>query len=132
MTLVDTNVFLDLVTNDSEWGEWSASQLGAALTRGRLVIIDVIYAELSVRFDDAEALDAMLADFRVVIDAMSRPALLAAGKAFRRYRSLGGQRNGVLPDFFIGAHAAVAAVPLLTRDPKRYRSYFPPVRLITP
>lgn len=131
-TLVDSNVFLDLITNDPEWGKWSAGQLGAAMSRGGLVITEVIYAELSIRFDDIVTFDAMLADFRVEIDPMSRQALFVAGKAFRRYRAAGGTRASVLPDFFIGAHAAVAEVPLLTRDARRYRSYFPSVELIAP
>lgn len=131
-TLVDTNIFLDLITNDRDWSEWSIDRLGSAMSAGRLIINDVIYAELSIRFDDVETLDAMLADFRVVIEPMSRPALFDAGKAFQRYRASGGLRTGVLPDFFIGAHAVAGGLPLLTRDAKRYRTYFPEVELITP
>ncbi|PZN98621.1 MAG: DNA-binding protein [Hyphomicrobiales bacterium] len=130
--LVDTNVFLDLITNDPEWGEWSAGRLAAAMSRGRVVVNDVIYAELSIRFDDVERLDAMLADFQTALDPMPRQALFDAGKAFRRYRASGGLRTGVLPDFFIGAHAAAARLPLLTRDARRYRAYFPTAELITP
>lgn len=131
-TLVDTNVFLDLITNDPEWGEWSAGRLAAAMGKGRVFINDVIYAELSIRFDDVERLDGMLADFQTALDPMPRQALFDAGKAFRRYRASGGLRTGVLPDFFIGAHAAVAKLPLLTRDARRYRAYFPTLELITP
>jgi predicted nucleic acid-binding protein len=131
-TLVDTNVFLDLITNDPEWGEWSAGRLAAAMSRGRVFVNDVIYAELSIRFDDVERLEAMLADFQTALDPMPRQALFDAGKAFRRYRASGGLRTGVLPDFFIGAHAAVTRTPLLTRDAKRYRAYFPTVELVTP
>lgn len=131
-TLIDTNIFLDLITNDPEWGEWSAGRLAAAVSSGRVLINDVIYAELSIRFDNPARLDSMLADFQAALDPMPRQALFDAGKAFRRYRASGGLRTGVLPDFFIGAHAAVAKLPLLTRDAKRYRAYFPTVELIAP
>ena len=132
MTLIDTNVLLDLVTNDPAWADWSISQLDAASLKGSLAIDDVIYAELSVRFDTIEALDAVLYEANVVMETIPRPALFLAGKVFQRYRAAGGQRTGVLPDFFIGAHAAVAGFSLLTRDAQRYRSYFPTIDLITP
>lgn len=132
MTLVDTNVLLDLVTDDPDWADWSIRQLDAAGIRGALVIDDVVYAELSVRFATIEALDAVLRDARLSIAAMPRAALFLAGKVFQRYRMAGGTRTGVLPDFFIGAHAAVAGLPLLTRDARRYRQYFPSIDLITP
>lgn len=131
-TLVDTNVLLDLVTDDPVWAEWSIRQLDAASVRGALIINPVVYAELSVRFDRIEDVDAALKD--AVIDLLEIPtaALFLAGKAFQRYRASGGKRNGVLPDFFIGAHAAVLEIPLLTRDISRYRTYFPTVELIAP
>ena len=128
--LVDTNIFLDLITNDREWGEWSAARLAAAMSSGSVLINDVIYAELSIRFDEMAQLDAMLIDFDATIEPMPPRALFDAGKAFRRYRAAGGLRTGVLPDFFIGAHAAAAKLPLLTRDARRYRTYFPTVELI--
>lgn len=131
-TLVDTNVLLDIATNDPEWATWSLRQLDSAMATGRLAINDVIYAELSVRFDAIEQLDAMLDDIRAELLPMSRPALFLAAKAFRRYRQAGGGRTGVLPDFFIGAQATVAQLPLLSRDARRYRSYFPEVELIAP
>lgn len=131
-TLVDTNIFLDLITNDRHWGEWSAARLAAAMSSGSVLINDVIYAELSIRFDEVAKLDAMLTDFDAAIEPMPRQGLFDAGKAFRRYRASGGLRTGVLPDFFIGAHAAVARLPLLTRDTRRYRTYFPTVELIAP
>jgi predicted nucleic acid-binding protein len=131
-TLVDSNIFFDLITDDPLWGNWSIGQLRAAMNTGRLAINDVIYAELSVRFEDSATLDAMLGDFRVTVDAMSREALFSAGKAFRRYREAGGQRTGVLPDFFIGAQAEVTGLRLLTRDVGRYRTYFPSVELVAP
>lgn len=132
VTLIDTNVLLDLVTDDPKWAEWSIGQLDAAALKGPLAINDVIYAELSVRFATIEALEALLGETGILMAAMPRPALFLAAKAFQRYRAAGGRRAGVLPDFFIGAHAAVAGLALLTRDPQRYRTYFPTTDLVTP
>ena len=132
MTLVDTNILLDLVTNDPSWADWSERQLEAAAVRGPLLINDVVYAELSVGFLRVEEVDVTIAAAQVEVAPIPREALFLAGKAFQLYRAGGGTRYGVLPDFFIGAHAAVAKVPLLTRDARRYRSYFPTVQLIAP
>jgi predicted nucleic acid-binding protein len=132
VTLVDTNVLLDLVTDDPKWADWSVGQLDAGAIRGTLAINDVVYAELSVRFATIEALDAILNEARVDMAATPRPALFLAGKAFQRYRAAGGVRTGVLPDFFIGAHAVVGGFTLLTRDARRYRTYFPKIDLIAP
>jgi predicted nucleic acid-binding protein len=130
--LVDTNVLLDLATNDAKWADWSIHQLEAAALRGPLMINDVVYAELSVRFSEIEALDAFVAEAGLVQAETPRAALFLAAKVFLRYRSAGGMRTGVLPDFFIGSHAAVEGIPLLTRDGRRYRSYFPKLELIAP
>jgi hypothetical protein len=132
MTLVDTNVLLDLVTDDPTWADWSIRQLDAASLRGELAINDVVYAELSVRFATIEAVETVLHDAGLAMTAMPRAALFLAGKAFQRYGAAGGQRNGVLPDFFIEAYAAVTGMDLLTRDPQRYRRYFPTVSLLAP
>ena len=132
MTLVDTNVLLDLVTNDRNWVHWSIAQLEAAFLLGPLLINDAVYAELAVRYDRFEDLEAFLGEARLEVVPIPRAALFLAGKAFTRYRKAGGSRTGVLPDFFIGAHAAVSELPLLTRDARRYRTYFPSLRLITP
>jgi predicted nucleic acid-binding protein len=132
VTLVDTNILLDLVTNDTVWVDWSQRQLEAAAVRGAVLINDVVYAELAVGFLRVEEVDATLAAAQVEVTAMPREALFLAGKVFQRYRAGGGTRSGVLPDFFIGAHAAVAQLPLLTRDVRRYRTYFPTVQLIAP
>jgi hypothetical protein len=132
VTLVDTNIRLDLVTNDTVWVDWSQRQLEAAAVRGAVLINDVVYAELAVGFLRVEEVDAVLAAAQVEMTAMPREALFLAGKVFQRYRASGGTRSGVLPDFFIGAHAAVAQLPLLTRDVRRYRTYFPTVQLIAP
>jgi predicted nucleic acid-binding protein len=132
VTLVDSNVLLDLVNDDQDWVEWSIEQLEAASLRGPLLINDVVYAELSVRYSRVEDLDGFLEAAGLEIAAMPRPALFLAGKVFTRYRKSGGTRTGVLPDFFIGAHAAVSELPLLTRDVGRYHTYFPSLTLITP
>jgi predicted nucleic acid-binding protein len=132
VTLVDTNVLLDLLTNDPVWADWSIAQLDAASVRGPLAINDVVYAELSVRFATIEALNTVLDEAGISTAAMPRAALFLAGKVFQRYRAVGGTRTGVLPDFFIGAHAAVSDVTLLSRDARRYRTWFPTVDLIMP
>ncbi|MBF0462861.1 MAG: type II toxin-antitoxin system VapC family toxin [Magnetococcales bacterium] len=132
MTLVDTNLLLDIVTDDPVWADWSIRHLEMCAAEGSIIINDVVYAELSVRFDRIETLDHMLDASGITLAAMPRPALFLAGKIFQRYRAAGGTRNGVLPDFFIGAHAVVAGLPLLTRDIRRYRTYFPTIRLIAP
>ncbi len=131
-TLVDTNVLLDLITNDPNWADWSIQHLEAATLKGALAIDDVIYAELSVRFPTIEALDNFLEQARIVIAPTPRPALFLAGKVFQRDRKSGGGRTGVLQDFFIGAHAAVTGMTLLSRDPRRYRRYFPKLELVSP
>jgi predicted nucleic acid-binding protein len=131
MILVDSNVLLDVITEGQDWADWSEQQLEQAALQGPLMINDVIYAEVSARFETFEALDVHLDDIDVA--PMPRAALFLAGKVYLRYRaSGGGVRTGVLSDFFIGAHAAVLGIPLLTRDVRRYRTYFPTVMLIAP
>ena len=132
MTLVDTNVLLDLVSNDQRWAAWSIAQLDIASLRGPLQINAVVYAELAARYDSIRNLDAFVGETRLQVVETPRPALFLASKVFLQYRAAGGTRLGVLPDFFIGAHAAVLDVPLLTRDVRRYRTYFPTVELISP
>ncbi len=132
MTLVDTNVLLDIATNDSRWATWSLQHLDAAAIRGPVLINAAVYAEFSVGTVRIEEVDKVLADVGLVLAEIPRAALFLAGKSFQRYRAQGGARTGVLPDFFIGAHAAVARFPLLTRDPRRYRTYFSGIALIAP
>ncbi|TPL71401.1 type II toxin-antitoxin system VapC family toxin [Mesorhizobium sp. B2-3-15] len=132
MTLVDTNVLLDLVTDDPKWADWSLSQLEAASLDGPLLINDAVYAELAVRYERIEHLEAFVDGAGLEMTSIPRAALFLAGKVFTQYRRAGGSRTGVLPDFFIGAHAAVAQLPLLTRDVRRYRTYFPSLKLIAP
>jgi predicted nucleic acid-binding protein len=132
VTLVDTNVLLDLVTDDPVWSEWSLARLEEAALAGPLLINDVVYAETSIRYERIEDLDAMLTQAVIEVAPILRAALFLAGKVFRKYRAAGGAGTGVLPDFFIGAHAAVEDWPLLTRDTGRYLSYFPKITLIAP
>ena len=132
MTLVDSNVLLDLVTDGQGWADWSQDQLERAALNEPLFINDLIYAEVSARYSAIEDFDAMLSDLNIEVMPIPRAALFLAGKAFLRYRAGGGVRTGVLADFFIGAHAVVARLPLLTRDARRYTTYFPTIELITP
>ena len=132
MLLVDTNVLLDVLEDDPEWADWSIGQLRGQSKVYPLVINPIIYSELSLAFSSVEALDKTVNELGLELVEMPRPALFLAGKAFLRYRRQGGEKNNVLGDFFIGAHAAVAACPILTRDTRRYSSYFPSVRLISP
>lgn len=130
--LVDTNVLVDVLENDPDWADWSVAQLRAQAQIHRLVINPVIYAELSLTFSTVEALDEVLAGLQIPVIETPKPALFLAGKAFVKYRRKGGAQTHVLADFFIGAHAAVAGLPVLTRDVRRYASYFPTVALIAP
>ena len=130
--LVDTNVLVDVLQDDPEWAEWSVQQLRAQSQIHRLIINPIIYAELSVTFATMEALDKVLIQMELEIVELSKPALFLAGQAFLKYRRGGGTKTNVLSDFFIGAHAAVMRVPVLTRDVTRYKHYFPGLKLICP
>lgn len=132
MSLVDTNVLIDLFEGTGRWAAWSARALSEAAAAGPLAINDVVFAELSIGFDRQADCEAFLSGLQIDLVATPRAALFAAGRAFRAYRRQGGTRSGVLPDFFIGAHAAAAGLPLITRDPRRYRAYFPGLALIAP
>ncbi|HUZ31505.1 MAG TPA: PIN domain-containing protein [Xanthobacteraceae bacterium] len=132
MTFIDTNVLLDVATDDPRWARWSLRQLDLAATRGRLLINAVVYAEFSIGYSLIEEADRVVAAVGLHLTEMPRAALFLAGKVFQRYRAQGGSRTGVLPDFFIGAHAAVTQVPLLTRDPRPYRTYFSGIAIIAP
>ncbi|MGF1648405.1 MAG: type II toxin-antitoxin system VapC family toxin [Kineosporiaceae bacterium] len=131
-TLVDSNVLLDILTDDSRWSSWSSDALAAAADDGPLWINPVVYAEASTRFSRIEDLESALParDFRRA--ALPWEAAFLAGKAYLRYRRRGGARSSPLPDFFIGAHAAVSGLRLLSRDRGRYATYFPTVPLVTP
>ena len=132
MTLVDTNVLLDVVSADSRWFEWSLQHLVRRTALGPVIINDIVYAELAVRMESLADVEQALGELDVSFERMPIRALFLAGKCYGRYRSSGGIRTGVLPDFFIGAHAQVQGWPILTRDVRRYRTYFPDVALITP
>jgi predicted nucleic acid-binding protein len=130
--LVDSNVLIDVATNDPVWSEWSQQQLTTAATVDELAINDLVYAELSVGYAGIDELDRAIQRVGITLAPIPRAALFIAGRVFQRYRAAGGIRTGVLPDFFLGAHAAVAGVRLLTRDTRRYRTYFPELTLIAP
>jgi predicted nucleic acid-binding protein len=132
MILIDTNILLDIVTDDPVWADWSQQQLSAAALSDRLAINPMVYAEFSSRFTRIEDIDVLLESVDIVVAEMPRSALFLAGQVFKAYRRRGGPRTSVLPDFFIGAHATVVGAPLLTRDPRRYRSYFPTIELVAP
>lgn len=131
-TLVDSNVILDVVTGDPEWGDWSAGALAAQAKAGLLVVNPIIYAEVSARFERIEDLEAALPDDYFQRQDLPWEAAFLAGRSFVRYRRSGGQRRSPLPDFYIGAHAALAGLTLLTRDARRYRTYYPSLRLVAP
>ena len=132
MILVDTNVLIDVLEDDPQWAEWSVAQLRAQSKIHELAINAIVYAELSLAFERAEEVDDAVTRLDLKLLEIPRPALFLAGKAFVAYRKDGGSRSTVPPDFFIGAHAAVAGVAILTRDARRYRSHFPKVRLLIP
>ncbi|HZT90147.1 MAG TPA: type II toxin-antitoxin system VapC family toxin [Stellaceae bacterium] len=130
--LVDANVLLDVMTEDPRWLGWSAEAIGRAADQYRLVINPVIYAEVSMRYSRIEDLDAALPKAMFDREPIPYEAAFLAGKAFFAYRRRGGTKSSPLPDFFIGAHAAVAGYSLITRDAARYRTYFPRLSLIAP
>jgi predicted nucleic acid-binding protein len=130
--MVDSNVILDVASDDAEWIDWSASMLAAAAQKGRLVINPLIYAEVSCGFDRIELLDEAVPPDYYVREPLPWSAAFLAGKVFLKYRRSGGNRPAPLPDFYIGAHAAVAGYTLLTRDARRYRTYFPKLQIIAP
>lgn len=131
-TLVDSNVLIDVFSRDAMWGGWSSEALITHGSDGLLIINPVIYAEVSHRYSSKEVLDRALPEDEFMREQLPWAAAFLAGKAFAEYRQRGGHRRSPLPDFFIGAHAAVAGLRLLTRDRSRYRTYFPTVDLITP
>jgi len=130
--LVDSNVLLDLMTENAQWFSWSAAAVERAADRSRIVINAVIYAEVSVRYSRIEDLDAALPKAMFEREAIPYEAAFLAGKSFLAYRRRGGAKRSPLPDFLIGAHAAIAGYRLLTRDAARYRTYFPSLPLIAP
>jgi predicted nucleic acid-binding protein len=131
-TLVDSSVILDIVTEDHAWARWSEEALARARDDGFLVINALIYAEVSTGFERIEELDDVLPAGDFQREPLPYEAGFLVGKAFLAYRGRGGQRRSPLPDFYIGAHAAVRGYRLLTRDASRYRTYFPTLALLAP
>lgn len=131
-TLVDSNVILDVVTGDEEWCDWSAAALARQADAGPLVVNPIVYAEVSARFERIEDVEAALPPEYFQRQPLPWEAAFAAGRSFVAYRRRGGHRRSPLPDFYIGAHAAIAGLTLLTRDPRRYRTYFPSLRVVAP
>ena len=132
VTLVDTNVLFDYLTEDSEWFDWSSAMLEEASNTGTVAINQVVYAEVSIRYSTVEQLDDDLSVDYFARLSIPWEAAFLAGKAFARYKRQGGTRRSPLPDFFIGAHAAVIGMTLLTRDARRYRAYFPKLKIVAP
>ena len=129
---VDANVIIDIVTNDVVWGEWSLAKLQECSANHSLVINHIIYAELAASYATTKELDKVIDAFDLRVVNMPKEAAFLAGKAFAQYRKNGGAKTNVLSDFFIGAHAQVMGVPILTRDVRRYRTYFSNVPLVAP
>ena len=132
MLLVDTNVLVDVLQDDPQWADWSIRQLRAQAKIHELVINLVVYAELSLSFSTFESLDRVVATMQLALREIPRPALFLAGKADLQHRRRGGSKAQVLPDFFIGAHAAVEGWPLLTRDAGRFRTHSPSLEVVAP
>ena len=131
-TLVDSNIILDVATSDPTWAEWSAMALETAANESVLAINALIYAEVSIGYGRVEELELAIPSTIFRREPLPYEAAFLAGKAFLQYRRRGGVRGSPLPDFYIGAHAAVSDFRILTRDPRRYRTYFPTVDLIEP
>jgi hypothetical protein len=132
VTLVDSNVLVDFLQNDPQWVTWSVERLNERAARGPIYFNDVVYSELAVKSVSEAELDRSLLEAGLLLNPIPKSALFLAGKVFGRYRDAGGTRASNLPDFFIGAHAQVAGLAILTRDVRRYRTYFPDVELIAP
>ena len=131
-TLVDSGILIDVLANDPKWADWSLDQLARMGSQGALVINPIILAEISPRFERAADLEAALADLPLVREALPWDAAFLAGQAFKVYRQSQGTKTSPMPDFYIGAHALVGCMQLLTRDAVRYRSYFPNLSLVAP
>lgn len=130
-TLVDSNVVLDIVNDDPVWADWSDAQVSRLQATG-LLVNPMIYSELCAGSATASEVDGILNQLKLDYQELSREALFLAAKAFLQYRKRGGTKSAPLPDFFIGAHAKAMGIPILTRDPGRYKTYFPGVALICP
>ena len=132
MIFVDTNILIDIATGNPAWAEWSRHAIVSAYARGPLLINAIVYAEFAIGFEDQSDCDAEIERFDLTLVEIPKSAAFRAAQAFRSYRRAGGARTTALPDFFIGAHASMAAATLLTRDARRYRAYFPELPLVAP
>lgn len=131
-TFVDSNILIDAVSDDERYANWSLNALDVAAARGDLACDPIVFAEVSIRFSDLDTCSAFFERSNISLEPTPQPALFLAGRAYLKYKERGGARGNVLPDFLIGAHAAVLGCPLITRDLKRYRTYFPNLPLIAP
>ena len=132
MTFVDTNILIDIASDNPRWADWSRRALAAAHERGPLIINVAVYAEFAINFANAAECDAELEPFNLTIADIPKAAAFGAAQVFKGYRLAGGAHTNVLPDFFIGAHAESIGAPLITRDTRRYRTYFPRLMLLSP
>ena len=130
--VIDSDVLIDVLQGDAMWADWSHAQLVPLIEQRRAMIIPIIYAELTADFATIEALESAIGPLRLTRESLTWEAAFLAGKAYQLYRKRGGTKHSPLPDFYIGAHASLAGHALLTRDPKRYREYFPKLRVIAP
>lgn len=131
-SLIDSNVLLDIITRDPRWFDWSVSALTSAAREGPIFLNPLVYAEVSVKFDDMSTLDEVLPASLLKRSPLPYPAAFLTGKAFLAYRRRGGQQRSPMPDFYIGAHAVVDNLTLVTRDASRYATYFPTLNLVSP
>ena len=129
--IVDTNIILDVLTDHPKWAEWSIDKLDEYFENG-LIITPAVYAELCFGYDQVSEVDQLVRDFGLLYKETNRIGLFYAAKAFKNYKSKGGGKDFVLPDFFIGGHAQATGLSILTRDIQRYKTYFPKVQLVTP
>jgi predicted nucleic acid-binding protein len=131
-TLLDSNIILDVVTNDPVWADWSIEQIVAARLTGQVIIDAIVYAEICCGVGTIDAADEIVRSVGGIVVATPRGALFLAAQASLDYRRRGGRRSSILPDFFVGAHAFVLSARLVTRDPKRFRQSFPDLEIIAP
>jgi predicted nucleic acid-binding protein len=132
LIFVDTNVLIDVASGNPAWADWSHQALASAHARGPLLINAIVYAEFAIGFESQSECDVEIEKLDLTLAEIPSSAAFRAAQAFRSYRRGGGIRSSALPDFFIGAHASVAVAPLLTRDARRYRTYFPELALLAP
>lgn len=130
--MVDSNILIDVVDDDPDWAEWSMRQLEPLITEGKAVINPIVFAEVAANFGDLESVERALDPFKLRREALPWEAAFLAGQVYKLYRKRGGVKRSPLPDFSIGAHASIAGLTLLTRDARRYREYFPKLKLVSP